>query len=341
MIDLFLINDKTKFRNVRSIPSVSLNSDHRVVFATLGLKQLKYKSKYKECSYRIEKLKDTALRQKFQEIDMERIRTGEECRTEAKWEQIKSSIKTAAEQTMGKRTSYEGKKKSTPWWTERLGEAVKNKMKKFRKWMKTRNHQDRVAYIEARRETERIKVSEKSDAWKEKGAELNRDLQGARKLLYNLASNYRKGKNEIPYIIKDKENNLLVKLEDVAERGKGYFEELLNSGEVQELRNMPYRALAQMRKSKVAGENCMLIELYEAAGIRFLVKLLKLFNIAYNTKTIPNNWQKGIICPIWKKGDKIESGNYTGITLLSHVGKLCGRIIENRLRTQVESIIGE
>ena len=46
--------------------------------------------------------------------------------------------------------------------------------------MKTRNHQDRVAYQEARRETENIKISGKSKAWKKIGGELKRDLQGIR-----------------------------------------------------------------------------------------------------------------------------------------------------------------
>ena len=37
----------------------------------------------------------------------------------------------------------------------------------------------------------------------------------------------------------------------------------------------------------------------------------------------------------------IDCGNYRGIPLLSHAGKMYGRITENRLRTHVESIIGE
>ena len=108
-----------------------------MVVATLGLEELKYRSKYKNFSYRIGNPKDTVFRQKFHEMAVGSIRTGQECITEDKWEQMKSCIKRAAEQTIGKRISYEGKKKSTPWWTERLREAVKNKMKKFRKWMKT------------------------------------------------------------------------------------------------------------------------------------------------------------------------------------------------------------
>ena len=50
------------------------------------------------------------------------------------------------------------------------------------------------------------------------------------------------------------------------------------------------RELTQMRKGKVAGEDCIPIELYEAAGPQFLGELLELFNIAYNTETIPNDW---------------------------------------------------
>jgi len=68
---------------------------------------------------------------------------------------------------------------------------------------------------------------------------------------------------------------------------------------------------------------------------------LKLFNIAYNTEAIPNDWQKGIICLIRKREGRTDCGNYRGITLLSHAGKLYWRIIENRLPTHVEGIIGE
>ena len=34
------------------------------------------------------------------------------------------------------------------------------------------------------------------------------------------------------------------------------------------------------------------------------------------------NWQQGIICPLFMKGDKASYDNYRCITLLSHVGKL-------------------
>ena len=176
-------------------------------------------------------------------------------------------------------------------------------------------------------------------------------------MLYNLARNYRKGGKEIAYAIKDKEDNLLVKSEDIAERWREYLEELLNAGDVQEPRNMPCktlsqngdpitrdefnRALTKMRKDKAAGEDCTSIELYQAAGPQFWGKMLELFNIANNTETIPSDWQKGIICPIWKKGRQNRlwklQRDYTVVTCV----EMYGRIIENGLRTLIESIIGE
>ena len=45
----------------------------------------------------------------------------------------------------------------------------------------------------------------------------------------------------------------------------------------------------------------------------------------------PEKWSEGFIIPIFKKGDVNEVLNYRGITLLSTVGKLFTRILNNRL----------
>ena len=43
---------------------------------------------------------------------------------------------------------------------------------------------------------------------------------------------------------------------------------------------------------------------------------LKLLNKIWMGNGIPRDWRRGIICSIFKKGEKDETKNYTGITLL-------------------------
>jgi len=56
---------------------------------------------------------------------------------------------------------------------------------------------------------------------------------------------------------------------------------------------------------------------------------------------IADKWGNAIICPVYKKGDKSECGNYRGISLLPHITKIYERFLERRLRTCVEEKLGE
>ena len=64
-----------------------------------------------------------------------------------------------------------------------------------------------------------------------------------------------------------------------------------------------------------------------------------MFNAAYRAEVVPLDWQKGVIRPIFKKGEKTVCDNHRGITLLSHAGKVYKRILETRLRHCVEGIL--
>ena len=254
------------------------------------------------------------------------------------------------------KTIYGGKKKCTPWWTENVRNAVKLKMKTFRKWMKTRQLQDRVSYVEARNEAERVKRREKAGTWRKLGEELKEDHMGTRKLLFNLASNYRGKNNNTTHYVKDKNGNILVEPEAVAGRWREYFEDLLNvrDSDIQQ-KAEPRREVREestppisreeveriIKKGKAAGEDGIPVELIQAAGSVAVGLLLEIFNEAYKTERIPREWQEGLVCPILKKGDKTACENHRGVTLLSHALKIYTGIIEQKLRGCVEEKLGE
>ena len=63
-----------------------------------------------------------------------------------------------------------------------------------------------------------------------------------------------------------------------------------------------------------------------------------LFNKILDTGVYPEAWTVGLIIPIYKKkGDRMDSNNYRGVTLLSCIGKLFTSVLNERLKVYCES----
>lgn len=74
----------------------------------------------------------------------------------------------------------------------------------------------------------------------------------------------------------------------------------------------------------------------------------KLWNKIWKGGRIPKEWRKGVICPIFKKGDKKDAKNYRGVTLMDTAykvyavsKKLRKRIMETYKETKNVVKIGE
>jgi len=63
----------------------------------------------------------------------------------------------------------------------------------------------------------------------------------------------------------------------------------------------------------------------------------KLFSEIWDKEKVPEEWGKGIIVPIPKKGQSMDPGNYRGITLLNVIPKLFTSIIHERLSEYCEN----
>ena len=55
---------------------------------------------------------------------------------------------------------------------------------------------------------------------------------------------------------------------------------------------------------------------------------------------MPEEWKESIIVRIYKKGDKIDSSYYRGISLLSTTYKILSNILLSRSTSYAEEIIG-
>ena len=96
-----------------------------------------------------------------------------------------------------------------------------------------------------------------------------------------------------------------------------------------------------MKNGKATGEDGIPVELIKSAGCAAETRLLDLFNTVFSTERVPRDWQCGVVCPIFKKGERTECKNHRGVMLLSHTGNIYKRIIEKRLRSCVEESLAE
>jgi hypothetical protein len=92
---------------------------------------------------------------------------------------------------------------------------------------------------------------------------------------------------------------------------------------------------------KTPGTDNINAELLQAAGPQMTQRIQELTINIWRYERMPNKWNKSIICPMYKKGDKSECFNYRGIPLLNTAYKLLATAINNRLNIYTESLLSQ
>ena len=55
----------------------------------------------------------------------------------------------------------------------------------------------------------------------------------------------------------------------------------------------------------------------------------------------PNNWQRVVVIPVYKKGFRLTCSNCRGVSLLSVAGKWFGKVLNSKLRDCMEGRVLE
>jgi hypothetical protein len=76
-------------------------------------------------------------------------------------------------------------------------------------------------------------------------------------------------------------------------------------------------ALNYHKNNKAAGADSIAAELLKNGGPNLSDALDAVIQQAWTSETLPRSWTKGVLCPVYKKGDKLDCKNYRGICLLN------------------------
>ncbi|KAG0720560.1 Nucleotide exchange factor SIL1 [Chionoecetes opilio] len=95
-------------------------------------------------------------------------------------------------------------------------------------------------------------------------------------------------------------------------------------------------AVAKLKGGKAAGVCNISAELLKAGSEAMFHGLHAVLTAMWQSGTIPPDWKRGLVVPIWKgKGDRQDCNNYRSITLLSVPGKVLAHLLLTRIRSHL------
>jgi hypothetical protein len=175
--------------------------------------------------------------------------------------------------------------------------------------------------------------------------------------LYRGINEFKKGYQPRINIIKNENGNLIADPQNVLNRWKNFFTQMLNVHEIHDVRQMDIHtaeplvpepslvevniAIGKLERYKSPGTDNIPAELIKAGGETLYSEIHRLICCIWNKEELPQQWKESIIVPIYKKGDKTDCNDYRGISLLSTAYKILSSILLARLTPHVNEITGD
>jgi len=270
------------------------------------------------------------------------------------WEDMSSVIRKVAKEICGESRGGRLDSRETWWWNDEVQQAIKTKKECYKRWFKDKNETNLEEYRLSSRKAKKAVREARGVVYENLYQKLGSKVGEVG--IYKLAKIREKKTRDLNQIkcIKDENNNILVKTEDIKKRWREYFDKLFNGGNdsdtfeledtieesnrqfVRRIREAEVKeALNRMKVGKALGPDEIPIEVWKCLGDKAITWLTKLFNRIFEKNKIPNEWRKSTLVPIYKnKGDIQSCTNYRGIKLMCHTMKLWERVIEHRLRKE-------
>ncbi|XP_052562347.1 uncharacterized protein LOC128092490 [Culex pipiens pallens] len=183
--------------------------------------------------------------------------------------------------------------------------------------------------------------------------------QNETRKFYEKVNRSRKGYAPQANTCRDAEGNLLMDKGEVLNRWQQFFNEHLNGdvahGDGFEAQLGPPAAdeqfpapdletvkkeIRQLKNNRAAGKDRLPGELFKYGGEQLARAIHLVISKIWREEKLPAEWMDGVVCPIYKKGDKLDCGNYRGITLINAAYKILSQILCRLLTPYARRFVG-
>jgi len=246
------------------------------------------------------------------------------------------------------------------WWDKECKAAISRKNITRRKCLQKRTRANQEQYNQARKEANEI-CREKKKQWinnRIKQVEEAHKQNNTRKFFKDIRA-FQNDRSFPVFACKDENGTLKTDKQEIMNRWKQYFADLTKTdnnigNQVQEVHTIEndreiepptYKEVSdiinKLKRNKAPGTDNIPAELVKYGGYILKHRMYNLILLIWSKEQLPVEWLQGIICPIYKKGERTICSNYRPITLLNIAYKIFTIILNNRLSKIVESKLSD
>lgn len=233
------------------------------------------------------------------------------------------------------RTKQKKDTKTRSWWDKKCENGRKRMRRALRKWKQ--NEGSKEKYLKEKKKYKEICGNRKEEYAKEEKEKIeNLKNEGE---IWSYIKAERKEKRTVSRNISMDAwyTHFVAQLEGSAEKTINTFttrqqQEPTSKITIEDVR----RQINKLKKHKAPGEDSIQNEAWIYGTDTQIESLTEAVNKIWMGEGFPENWKKGIIIPIHKKGDKHMAQNYRGITLLNTAYKIYATLLTEKLLSEVE-----
>ena len=283
---------------------------------------------------------------------------------EEKWTTIRAGLIEAATEVLGRE-----QRRHPDWWrdsAETLEPLFQQRNNLYVKWLSSGSPRVKEEFARARRDARRAVRNAKNAWFLSKAQEAEQGRFGAKEVWQCIRDMQHACRGLVPArsgTIRDEAGNPCLSAEERQQRWRRHFTSVLNqqshfdAEELARAEQKPLRAemaeppseeelvkaVSSLKNGKTGGESGILPEMVKAGcqSVEFRGLLLDLVHTAWREKKVPQEWANSVLVPVPKKGDLSCCDNWRGISLLDVVGKVVGRILQDRLQQLAEEVLPE